>query len=315
MSRRLISTLLVCVMLITTAFVPVAVLGQSNLPPAQFVLRCNESGSAYFTVSNLTVGTPLFAVLISLSSSGNRVEASFGIPPLGQREAIAQRNAAPQNGYQAIVYNADNGEVILNETRSAGNCSSDKPNTLDPLPTFAVLTLTPTPDWWGGSAPTPTPTPISNSFRVTMATRTCEDQSFVTAWTGSNIKSLQLSLSNTSDEWTSGWQQIDPAPGSTLVPVDHHNYDKAVFEVTFVDGTVDTQYFNLGNCSDTTPQVPEVPTPLVPGTDGPSKESGQTVTALPSTGTGSSTNMMIIASALVLGACALVVTGSIRKLH
>ncbi|MCO5215316.1 MAG: hypothetical protein M9950_04070 [Thermomicrobiales bacterium] len=291
--------------LASLALVPPAGSAQ-GIDPVGVLLQCNPSGSAYLTVSNRTVNTKMFAILTSLAPAGNRVEASFPIEPLLNWEATAQRNAAPTNGYRIAVYDYADGTILYDQTRTSGNCTSTDENTLI-WDDDTHLTLTPTPSWWNGGGPTPSPTPVPNSFRVTAATRTCDVQTFVVAWNSANVADIQVSLTNTSDGWTSGWITLDPSMGYASFPVAHHNYDKAAFSVRFHDGMEDSTYNNLSGCatdpvvpapsptSDIGPSVPSQPNP--PSNNG---SSAQAVTSLPSTGSGTPTGTLLSLIAMTL---------------
>ncbi|MCO5217852.1 MAG: carboxypeptidase-like regulatory domain-containing protein [Thermomicrobiales bacterium] len=152
----------------------------------------------------------------------------------------------------------------------------------------------------GGTDPgtdpgTATPGP-TNAFMLTSATRACEDQTFKATWTGTNIDAIEFALSNTSDDWTSGWLPADAAAGSFTTAVDHHGYDKVVTRVTFADGTVEDVSADVGTC--TTPSTPEKPTT-------PQKPGG--VTSLPSTGSGNDAGM----SSVLLGTMAIALTAMV----
>ncbi len=153
----------------------------------------------------------------------------------------------------------------------------------------------------GGGGETPevtapaTPGP-TNAFMLTSATRACEDQTFKATWTGTNIDAIEFALSNTSDDWTSGWLPADAASGSFTTAVDHHGYDKVVTRVTFADGTVEDVSADVGTC--TTPSTPEKPTT-------PQKPGG--VTSLPSTGSGNDAGV----SSVLLGTMAIALTAMV----
>ncbi|MCO5215318.1 MAG: hypothetical protein M9950_04080 [Thermomicrobiales bacterium] len=154
--------------------------------------------------------------------------------------------------------------------------------------------------------PDPTPTPAPNSFNLVSAQRMCADQQFQATWSGANIVSLEFALSNTSDEWTSGWIPVDPAAGTVTHAVDHHGYDKAVFRVVFEDDASDMIDADVGDCA----EVPAPPPPAPPTSSG---GSSQEVTSLPSTGSGLAPETMVTFGVLVLAVSALAVAGVVRR--
>lgn len=182
-----------------------------------------------------------------------------------------------------------NGETTQRDT-AVNACNS--------TPTPPLETVTPT--------TAPTEVPVVNSFMLTGAARACTDQSFSASWTGGNLKTVEFSLSNTSDNWTSGWLTADAASGWFSSPVDHHKYDKVMARATFIDGATQQQDADVGTCSDT-PVPPPVPTqPPVPPTQAPSQpttgssQQPAVVTSLPVTGSGvAHTNALMIMLALV----------------
>ncbi len=128
--------------------------------------------------------------------------------------------------------------------------------------------------------PDVTPTPVPNTFALTSAQRMCTDQSFKATWTGSNLTSVEFALSNTSDNWTSGWLMADPATGVFTAPVDHHGYDKVMARATYADGSTTQADADVGTCAETPAPPPTVP----PSQPAPSQPGA--VTSLPVTGTG-----------------------------
>ncbi len=190
-------------------------------------------------------------------------------------------------------------EWLFEQTYTEGECSVNNGG-VDPQPSPPAPTPTQT--------PAPTPTPMPNSFNLVSAQRMCADQQFQATWSGANIVSLEFALSNTSDEWTSGWIPVDPAAGIVTHAVDHHGYDKAVFRAVFEDETSDTVDADVGTCA----EAPAPPPPAPPATSG---GRTQQVTSLPSTGVGDQTNAIVIvaASMIALLASVLMVTGTLRK--
>ncbi|MCO5215646.1 MAG: LPXTG cell wall anchor domain-containing protein [Thermomicrobiales bacterium] len=124
-----------------------------------------------------------------------------------------------------------------------------------------------------------TPTQAPNAFTLTLTQRICTDQRFSATWTGANIAIIEFALSNSSDDWTSGWLSADPATGTFNADIDHHGYDKAVARVTFADGTTQDEVVDMSICvsEPTSPPVTEQP-------GSPSKPAE--VTSLPKTGSG-----------------------------
>ncbi len=158
-----------------------------------------------------------------------------------------------------------------------------------PQPTASVVPTPTTP-----AVPSPTTVPPANSFVLTSANRACADQRFRATWTGSNLTSVEFALSNTSDNWTSGWLTADPASGAFAAPVDHHGYDKVMARATFTDGTTAQQDADVGTCTEAPAPQPTAP----PSKPAPSQPGG--ATSLPKTGAGVvDSGTMLIASVLL----------------
>ncbi|MCO5225093.1 MAG: hypothetical protein M9953_07140 [Thermomicrobiales bacterium] len=156
------------------------------------------------------------------------------------------------------------------------------PTPVTPQPTAPLPTAT--------TAPGITPTPVANAFALTSANRACADQRFSATWTGSNLTSVEFALSNTSDNWTSGWLSADPASGSFTSAVDHHGYDKVMARATFTDGTTSQQDADVGTCTEAPVPPPSKPAPSQPGG----------ATSLPKTGAGVvDSGSMLMASVLL----------------
>ncbi len=161
------------------------------------------------------------------------------------------------------------------------------PTPVTPQPTAPLPTAT--------TAPGITPTPVANAFALTSANRACADQRFSATWTGSNLTSVEFALSNTSDNWTSGWLSADPASGAFAAPVDHHGYDKVMARATFTDGTTAQQDADVGTCTEAPVPPPSKPAPSQPGG----------ATSLPKTGSGGSLGgvvmpVLLLASGLIV---------------
>ena len=126
------------------------------------------------------------------------------------------------------------------------------------------------------------------------------------------MQTVEFALSNTSDEWISGWLAADPSAGSFTSPVDHHGYDKVVVRATFVDGTTSQKDADVGTCD--TPAEPEHPS--MPSQPADSSGSANTVTSLPKTGAGD-TQRGLRQLAVITGAVALagVIATTMRKQH
>ncbi|MCO5216717.1 MAG: hypothetical protein M9950_11280 [Thermomicrobiales bacterium] len=151
--------------------------------------------------------------------------------------------------------------------------------TTAPVPTATAPVPTAT------QIPDVTPTPVPNTFALTSAQRMCTDQSFKVTWTGSNLTSVEFALSNTSDNWTSGWLTADPASGAFTAPVDHHGYDKVIAHVKFADGSTAQADADVGTCAEAPAPPPTVP-PSQPAPSKPAPSQPSAVTSLPVTGTG-----------------------------
>lgn len=148
----------------------------------------------------------------------------------------------------------------------------------------------------GNDDGTEIPAVTPNAFTLTLIQRMCADQSFNATWTGTNVVGIEFSLSNTSDNWTSGWLPANAETGSFTTAVDHHAYDKAVARVTFADGTSQVVDADVNLCV----SVPANP----PVTDQPSTpQKPVQVSALPTTGSGRAASISIVslmAATLVL---------------
>ncbi len=175
------------------------------------------------------------------------------------------------------------GQVGAQETHQVEPCGTPT----DPGPTSTATAI-----------PNTTPTPVPNTFALTSAQRMCTDQSFKATWTGSNLTSVEFALSNTSDNWTSGWLTADPATGVFTAPVDHHGYDKVMARATYADGSTAQADADVGTCAETPAPPPTVP----PSKPAPSQPSA--VTSLPVTGTGDAhygvVQLAVVTSAVVL---------------
>lgn len=145
---------------------------------------------------------------------------------------------------------------------------------------------------------------VENGFILNSAQRMCADQSFRATWAGSNMESLEFALNNTSDDWSSGWLEADPAAGVFTVEVDHHNYDKVGAQVTYTDGTTEQFSADTSNCA-----AAEAPAPVDPPSSGSGATGGSSggglstaaVTSLPSTGSGTAhAELLALASAGVM---------------
>ncbi|MCO5228966.1 MAG: carboxypeptidase-like regulatory domain-containing protein, partial [Thermomicrobiales bacterium] len=89
----------------------------------------------------------------------------------------------------------------------------------------------------------------SNGNLSVTAARICGDQSLEVRWTDDSIDGISVSLSNTSDEWTSGWIEIlDVDAGTFTTPVGR-NFDKVVAEVAFSDGSSQQVDIDTGTCA------------------------------------------------------------------
>ncbi|MCO5216718.1 MAG: hypothetical protein M9950_11285 [Thermomicrobiales bacterium] len=177
------------------------------------------------------------------------------------------------------------GQIGAQETHEVEHCGT----ATDPGPTSTVPVPTAT------AIPNTTPTPVPNTFALTSAQRMCTDQSFKATWTGSNLTAVEFALSNTSDNWTSGWLTAYPASGAFTAPVDHHGYDKVMARATFADGSTAQADADVGTCAEApVPQPPSQPAPSQPGA----------VTSLPVTGTGGAhygvVQLAVVTSAVVL---------------
>ncbi|MCO5216143.1 MAG: hypothetical protein M9950_08310 [Thermomicrobiales bacterium] len=73
---------------------------------------------------------------------------------------------------------------------------------------------------------TPAFAQTSNSNVSVTAARICGDQSLEVRWTGDSIDGISVSLSNTSDEWTSGWIEIPDVDAGTFTTPVGRNFDK-----------------------------------------------------------------------------------------
>ncbi len=228
------------------------------------------------------------------------VGRSAFIAPGDTWEQQINPSSRPTNGWLIVAETIDDDylrEVFYTQRYTEGPCTFGNTG-LDPQPSPPAPTPTQTPD--------PTPTPAPNSFNLVSAQRMCADQQFQATWSGANIVSLEFALSNTSDEWTSGWIPVDPAAGTVTHAVDHHGYDKAVFRVVFEDDASDMIDADVGDCA----EVPAPPPPAPPTSSG---GSSQEVTSLPSTGSGLAPETMVTFGVLVLAVSALAVAGVVRR--
>lgn len=289
MIRRLLTSLIV----VAIAGLPALSLGASaQLGEASFSVHfsCYKDGSARLTGENHYSDKSISMTVLSQTGPNTFEElGSIDLGP-GESKTLDIGPGVRFGAWDIPVESLVPGEGTLYTVPYPRDCFpfSDPEPGITPGPTIP--------------APTATLVPDPNSFTLLTSQRMCADQSFRATWSAANVVSLQFSLSNTSDDWTSGWFDAEPAAGSLVHEVDHHSYDKVMAEVAFEDGTSETLSVNVGACT----EAPAPPPPSSGGTSAPP------VTSLPSTGSGSDVNTIIAFSALALIAGTILVAGTLR---
>lgn len=287
MIRRLLTSLIV----VAIAGLPALSLGASaQLGEASFSVHfsCYKDGSARLTGENHYSDKSISMTVLSQTGPNTFEElGSIDLGP-GESKTLDIGPGVRFGAWDIPVESLVPGEGTLYTVPYPRECFpfSDPEPGITPGPTIP--------------APTATLVPDPNSFTLLTSQRMCADQSFRATWSAANVVSLQFSLSNTSDDWTSGWFDAEPAAGSLVHEVDHHSYDKVMAEAAFEDGTNESVSANVGRCTEAAAPPPP-------------SSGGSAVTSLPSTGSGDNANTIAAMSALMLLATTLVMAGTIRK--
>lgn len=279
MLRRTLLTLFVLALASAPTLVPTT--SAQETPRYSRGFSCTSVGTATMDIwsrSDYNLEMTGFA----LTANGPLEVGQLIVGPWEQSEQLfLSPDSPPVNGWRFEVVDLGTGELLE-----------------APGYTNEVCGYTEYPD----ETPVPTTAPITNGFSFLTVERMCTDQSFHATWSGTNVTNLEFSLTNTSDNWVSGWIAVDPASGMITHAVDHHSYDKVAAQVTFADGTDQLVDADVGTCT-------EVPAPP----PAPSGSTSVPVTSLPSTGTGSDPETLVILTGLSLIASVLIVAGSLRQ--
>lgn len=289
MFRRFIALCIASVLISLPSLVTTT--AAQGVDPVTVSFVCTFEGRGNLSATNNSDGEIRISVFARTASS-NSLAGSITLAPGESSETQIVATVSPEYGWSVVAERTTApGGVVWSGLFVEGICSSGD----GPAPTQIPTTVVPT----ATTAPA-TEIPVANSFVLVSAQRMCADQSFVATWSGANIETLEFSITNTSDEWTSGWVAADPAANTFTMDVDHHNYDKAAARAVFEDGSTAEQYMDIGNCT-------ESPAP-------PANRS-TAVTSLPSTGAGTSANSLIAITALTLVASIGIVSGALRRKH
>lgn len=234
----------------------------------------------------LTVGDLLADDIVTADKAGNLTLTEYGasfiyLEPCSDKfteNATLQALDTPGD----VVTICENGETRQSEVSSNPNLSPAVVNTLfrhpyriglggyylnwnavsgdvTPGPCAAEVTPEPSPDTgtpgqtihhYDGSFNDPV---TGNSFAFLTAERTCEDASFRTTWSGTNIDSVDFAVLGTGGG--TDWMPADTTMRSFSADVPLDTFNRAQAAVTFTDGSVEAIMINIGDCTSETQVV------------------------------------------------------------